>query len=193
LTSSSSTSTYNEDVSMSRWSSSSGYHRPVQRRDEVDEILDQWAAERPDLDPSPMGVIGRIARLGRSFDRSVADVLATHGLGADEFDVLATLRRQGSPYRLNPTRLRESMMVTSATMTHRLDKLEQRGLITREPDPADRRGVLIALTPTGRSLVDRAVVDHVDNEHRLLAALAPREREQLAGLLRRLSVGQPDR
>jgi DNA-binding MarR family transcriptional regulator len=161
-------------------------------RDDVDRILDQWAAERPDLDASPMGVIGRIARLSRSQSRSISTTLARHGLQRDEFDVLATLRRSGPPYRLTPTQLRGSMMITSATMTHRLDKLEQRGLISRQPDPSDRRGLLIGLTARGRSLVDRALDDHIENEHRLLASMSPSDLAQLASLLRRLLVsGEP--
>ena len=159
--------------------------------DPVDQILEQWARERPDLDASPMGIIGRIARLGRAHDRAVGATLATHDLRPDEFDVLATLRRSGSPFRLTPTQLGATTMVTSGTMTHRLDKLEQRGLISREPDPSDRRGLLITLTKRGRALVDRAVVDHLDTEHALLAALSPRERQQLATLLRRLSDAAP--
>ena len=154
--------------------------------DPVDQILEQWASERPDLDASPMGIIGRIARLSRAHERAVGATLARHDLRPDEFDVLATLRRSGSPFRLTPTQLGTTTMVTSGTMTHRLDKLEQRGLIHREPDPNDRRGLLIALSKRGRALVDRAVVDHLDTEHGLLAALSSRDRQQLAGLLRRL-------
>jgi DNA-binding MarR family transcriptional regulator len=161
-------------------------------RDDVDRILDQWAAERPDLDASPMGIIGRIARLSRSQSRAISTTLAPHGLRRDEFDVLATLRRSGPPFQLTPTQLRGSMMITSATMTHRLDKLEQRGLISRQPDPRDRRGLLVGLTAEGRSLVDRALDDHVENEHRLLAAMSPGDREHLASLLRCLMVaGEP--
>src|SRR3954447_4396452 len=103
--------------------------------DAVDQILAQWAAERPDVDASPMGIIGRIARLSRTFDRAVDSTLSRHDLQSDEFDVIATLRRHGAPFQLTPTALRNSMMVTSATMTHRLDKLEGRGLIARQPDP----------------------------------------------------------
>jgi len=158
-------------------------------RDDLDRILEQWATERPDLDTSPMGIIGRIARLARVHDRAVGAVLAKHELTPDEFDVIATLRRHGPPFQLTPTQLRGSMMVTSATMTHRLDKLEERGLVLRQGDPRDRRSVLVGLTAKGRKLVDRAVADHVANEHRLLASLSTHEREQLASLLRRLSAG----
>jgi DNA-binding MarR family transcriptional regulator len=160
--------------------------------DAVDRILEQWAAERPDLDASPMGIIGRISRLGRIQGTAIGATLARHGLQRDEFDVLATLRRSGAPFQLTPTQLRSSMMVTSGTMTHRLDKLEEAGLIARRPDPADRRGLLIGLTRKGRGLVDRAVADHLATEHELLAALSPAERERLAGLLRRLTASAED-
>ena len=168
---------------------SSRYSRPV--RDGVDEILDQWARERPDLDESPMGIVGRISRLAAVWERASAATLATHGLQRDEFDVLATLRRHGPPHRLTPTQLRASMMVTSATTTHRLDKLEQRGLVERLPDPTDRRGVLVALTAAGLRLVDDAVVDHLATEEALLATIDAAERRRLAGLLRTLLGSTP--
>lgn len=162
-------------------------------RDGVDVILDQWAAERPDLDATPMGVIGRITRLAQFQGRAIADTLARHDLQRDEFDVLATLRRNGAPFELSPTQLRGSMMVTSATTTHRLDKLEQRGLVERRADPTDRRALLVGLTTAGRALVDGALADHLATEHELLAALSPTEREQLAGLLRTLLGGTTGR
>ncbi|WP_335582903.1 MarR family winged helix-turn-helix transcriptional regulator [Cupriavidus sp. USMAA2-4] len=154
--------------------------------DRVDRILAQWARERPDLDASPMGVIGRLWRLDRHTDRAVEAALATAGLNGWEFDVLATLRRSGAPYALSPGALMESLMITSGTMTNRLDHLERAGLVRRSPNPDDRRGLRIELTPAGFERVDRALEIHVANEHRLLAGLAPAEREQLAGLLRRL-------
>lgn len=163
-------------------------------RDGVDRILGQWAIERPDLDASPMGVIGRVTRVAQLQGRAIAATLARHDLQRDEFDVLATLRRHGAPFELTPTQLRGSMMVTSATTTHRLDKLEQRGLVERRADPSDRRGLLVALTTTGRALVDLALADHLATEHALLAELSVAEREQLAGLLRRLLLahaGEP--
>lgn len=160
--------------------------------DAVDVILEQWSIERPDLDASPMGVIGRISRLARHFDQAIKTHLAPFGLGPDEFDVLATLRRSGRPYQLNPCDLGDSMMVSSATMTHRLDKLEARDLIERLPDPKDRRGVIAKLTPTGKRLVDRAVAAHVEGEERLLASLSGQQRQALADLLRRLSTPEAD-
>ncbi len=160
-------------------------------RDGVDEILDQWAIERPDLDASPMGIVGRTTRLAAAWERAIATTLAGHGLQPDEFDVLATLRRHGPPYVLNPTQLRASMMVTSATTTHRLDKLEQRGLVARLADPDDRRGVLVALTDAGRELVDVAVADHLATEERLLDGMTAAERRRLAAVLRTLLLAAP--
>ena len=159
--------------------------------DAVDGIIDQWRRERPDLDVSPMGVIGRISRLAQRYDRALARNFARFELGPDEFDVLATLRRSGPPYQLNPGELLTSMMITSATMTHRLDKLEARQLIERRPDPKDRRAVLVRLTASGKRLVDRALAAHVMFEHELLGDLRDNERTALAHLLRRLGEIEP--
>lgn len=154
--------------------------------DAVDRILEQWASERPDLDASPMAVLGRVMRLARELDEPLQRVFRSSGLGPGEFDLLASLRRAGDPFRLTPGALVEAMMVTSGAVTKRVDRLERPGLVTREPDPSDRRGVLVGLTAEGRRLVDHVVEEHVANEERLLAGLSPREREQLAGLLRKL-------
>jgi DNA-binding MarR family transcriptional regulator len=154
--------------------------------DPVDLILEQWARERPDLDASPMAVVGRIQRLGRELERALVRVFARFDLGQGEFDVLATLRRAGEPYRLTPGALLESMMVTSGAVTKRVDRLEHAGLVARAPDPADRRGVLVGLTSEGLELVDRVVEAHVENEQNLLAGLTDAERERLARLLRKL-------
>ena len=159
--------------------------------DAVDGILEQWSKERPDLDVTPMGVIGRISRLARRYDRAIAENFVAFDLGPDEFDLLATLRRSGKPYELNPCDLLESMMVSSATTTHRLDKLEARQLIERRPDPKDRRAVLVRLTPAGKKLVDRALVAHVTLEHELLAGLDKSERAALAELLVQLGQTGP--
>ncbi len=156
--------------------------RPAQA-DRVDSILAQWARERPDLDASPMGIIGRVWRLNRHTARAVEAALATVDLSTWEFDVLATLRRTGAP--LSPGALIESLMITSGTMTNRLDHLERAGLVRRLPNPEDRRGLLVELTEAGRERIDHATSVHVDNEHRLLESLSPAERDQLAGLLRR--------
>jgi DNA-binding MarR family transcriptional regulator len=163
----------------------------VPEQDGVDLILEQWRRERPDLDTTPMGVIGRISRLSWELERRLEPVFARHGLEAGLFDVLATLRRAGPPHRLRPTDLAASLMLTSSGATKRLDRLEQGGLIARQREPTDRRGILIELTPAGRRLVDATVVEHVANEHNLLSALTPTERRQLASLLRKLLLGLP--
>lgn len=157
--------------------------------DQVDRILGQWARERPDIDASPMGVVGRIARLARGFDAAHARTFADFGLRPDEFDVLATLRRHGAPYELNPRELLLTMMVSSGTLTHRLDKLERAGLVQRCADPDDRRCVTVRLTERGREVVDRAVEAHVRREEELLDGLSAAERRRLADLLRRLALG----
>ncbi|QEC48383.1 MarR family transcriptional regulator [Baekduia soli] len=160
-------------------------------RDGVDVILDQWRRERPDLDPAPIAVVGRISRLARELEARLEPVYREHGLEPGWYDVLATLRRAGPPYRLRPSEFARTLMLTSSGTTKRLDRLEQAGLIAREPDPGDRRGTLITLTPAGHRLVDDSVAAHLDNERRLLAALTDAEQRRLADLLRRLLVGLP--
>lgn len=162
-------------------------------RDGVDLILEQWARERPGLDVSPIGVIGRISRLARELEQRLETVYREHGLEPGWYDVLATLRRAGPPYRLRPTEFTTTLMLTSSGTTKRLDRLEQAGLIARTPDPGDRRGTLITLTPAGHALLDRAIDAHVANEHRLLAALSKAEQRELADLLRKLQLGLPSR
>lgn len=152
--------------------------------DHVDRILEQWNRERPDLDVAPMGLLGRIARLRTHLAREVEQTLAGHGLNSATFDVLATLRRSGPPYALSPGDLLATTMVSSGTMTNRLDQLEKAGLVARTHNPEDRRSVIIALTDKGRTVVDEAVTAHVANQHRLVETLLPDEREQLDGLLR---------
>ncbi len=161
-------------------------------KDPVDKILAQWKRERPDLDVSPMGLIGRTTRLANYLRKEIGKTFAEFGLNPGEFDVLATLRRHGAPYRLSPTELYKSMMVSSGTMTNRIDGLEKVGLVERIPDPSDRRGMLIQLTDQGFSLIEAAVEAHVINEHRILSPLQPSEREALAGLLRKLLVPLED-
>ena len=160
-------------------------------RDGVDEILEQWRAERPDLDPSPIGVIGRISRLARELEARLESVYREHGLEPGWHDVLATLRRQGPPYTMRPSDFTGTLMLTSSGTTKRLDKLENAGLVARTADPSDRRGVLITLTDAGLRLIDEVTVAHLDNERELIAALDEREREQLAALLRKLQLGLP--
>ena len=158
----------------------------------MDVILGQWALERPDLDVSPMGIFGRLSRGAKMLDRSLAATFSEFGLNGGEFDVLATLRRSGEPYSLTPTELFRSMMLSSAAMTNRIDRLEERGLVQRSPDPNDRRGVRITLTGVGLDLVNRALEAHVRGEHGLLDSLSAEEREELAGLLRKLLVSMND-
>jgi DNA-binding MarR family transcriptional regulator len=162
-------------------------------RDGVDEIRDQWRRGRPDLDPSPIGVIGRISRLARELEQRLEPVYREHGLEPGWHDVLATLRRSGPPYRLRPSEFTSALMLTSSGTTKRLDRLEQAGLIERGPDPDDRRGTLIALTAAGRTLIDSVTEAHLENERRLLAALDEADQRRLADLLRALQLGLPPR
>ena len=160
-------------------------------RDGVDLIIEQWQRERPDLDHSPIGIVGRVSRLARELEARLEPVYREHGLEPGWHDVLATLRRSGPPYRLRPTDLSGSVMLTSSGTTKRLDKLEAAGLIAREPDPDDRRGTLISLTAEGRELIDGLTPAHLDNERRILGALSEAEQRRLAALLRKLQLGLP--
>ncbi|AYM63830.1 MarR family transcriptional regulator [Agrobacterium fabrum] len=153
--------------------------------DHVDHILAQWRKERPDLDVGPMGLLGRLHRLSTYLGREVEAVLLKHGLSSSAFDVLATLRRAGSPYQLSPGDLLAMTMVSSGTMTNRIDQLEKAGLVERIHNPQDRRSVLISLTERGFAIVEEAVGAHVDNQHRLVAHLSEEERDTLGGLLKR--------
>lgn len=153
--------------------------------DAVDAILDQWRRERPDLDVSPMGPIGRIKRCSALLQRRLEEVFGRFDLTPWEFDVLATLRRSGAPYRMTPTSLFSALMVTSGTMTHRLQRLEAKSLIQRTPNDQDARSMLVQLTPKGCQLIDRAVEAHLDNERTILAPLSA---GTLAGLDAQLSV-----
>lgn len=154
--------------------------------DEVDRIVDAWQRERPDLDVGPLHVLSRVLRLARHLDLTRGSAFAKHGLEGWGFDVLSALRRAGAPYELSPGQLVAQMLVTSGTMTNRVDRLAARGLVGRGPDPSDRRGVKVTLTPLGREVVDAAMADLLDRERILLNQLPPDEREQLAELLRRL-------
>jgi DNA-binding MarR family transcriptional regulator len=156
--------------------------------DAVDLILEQWARERPDLDCSPMGVIGRISQLQREVHLAQRATFARHGLDAPSFDVLAALRRAGPPYQLTPTALMRTALVTSGAITQRLDRLEERGLITRGRSDSDGRAVVVTLTESGRGALDDALPDHLATEQALLAGLSDDDREQLTGLLRRMLV-----
>lgn len=161
--------------------------------DEIDRIVAEWNRERPDLDVSPTHTLQRITRLSLLQGASFARVFARYGVSFGEYLVLAALRRAGPPYRMNPTALLNAVILSSGAMTNRLDRLEAMALVERLPDPADRRGRLVALTERGRELVDAAAVDHVEGEQRLLSGLDADEREQLAGLLRKLLLSRPFR
>lgn len=154
--------------------------------DHIDGILDQWRRERPDLDPSPIGVVGRVSRAARRLEQGIGEVMAAEGLNGGTFDVLAALRRSGPPYRLSPGRLLGELLLSSGAMTNRIDRLEAAGLVGRSPDPDDRRGVLVGLTDSGLETVNRVVPRHLANETRLLEGLTGQEQEALAGLLRKL-------
>lgn len=155
-------------------------------QDEVDRLVEAWRRERPDLDVEPMEVLSRVTRLARHLDRARRQAFAMHDLETWEFDVLAALRRAGEPYQLSPGRLLRETLVSSGTMTNRVDRLAAKGLVRRAPDPADRRGVLVVLTAAGRSKVDAALSALLANERVLLTGLAAGERARLAGLLRAL-------
>jgi DNA-binding MarR family transcriptional regulator len=155
--------------------------------DHVDAIVAQWERERPDLDSSPLHVIGRISRLAGTVDELLRPVFAARGLGDGDFDVLATLRRSGAPYELTPGELGASTMVTSGAVTKRVDRLERAGLVERRVDDTDARGRRIRLTERGTAMIDESYAVHMDNEARMLAGLTPDERADLVRLLRRVA------
>ena len=155
-------------------------------RDEVDDLVEAWRRERGDLDLAPVEVFSRISRLARHLDLARRDAFTAHGIESWEFDVLAALRRAGAPYELSPGRLLRETLVTSGTMTNRVDRLAARGLVERLPDPHDRRGVLVRLTGAGRVTVDGAFEALLEAEKDLLADLPHAEQQQLAALLRTL-------
>lgn len=157
--------------------------------DDIDRIIAQWNRERPELDVAPMALIGRLGRLREKIVREQEKVFARFGLNSAGFDVLATLRRHGAPYALSPGALMDSMMITSGTVTNRIDQLEKAGLVSREPNPEDRRSMIVALTPAGLKLIDEAVAAHVANQHRLVAPLTAEDQASLNGLLTRYLAG----
>ena len=152
--------------------------------DGVDRIVEQWGRERPDLDTTAMAVLGRVYRLARLAGDEVERAYAGFGISRAEFDVLATLRRSGEPYQHSPGTLAASMMLSTGGTTARLDRLEKAGLVTRAPDPGDRRGVLVRLTRHGREIIDEAVTAGLARQQSLLAHLSPAARQQLGDLLR---------
>lgn len=162
-------------------------------KDEVDEVVAAWQRERPDVDLAPLEVLSRVSRLAKRVDRARATAFRRAGVEAWEFDVLAALRRAGRPYQLTPGRLTDLTLVTSGTMTNRIDRLEQRRLVRRLRDPSDRRSVHVQLTALGRTKVDSALDALLTQERDMLAGLSPRQRAILAGLLRRLVASYAER
>lgn len=154
--------------------------------DHVDQILEQWAVQRPDLDASPMAVVGRLSRLSLLISAELRRNFTAHGLDGASFDVLATLRRAEPPHRLSPAQLMRAAMVTSSAITQRLDRLETRNLVIRTSSESDGRGIDVTLTDVGRALIDRALPDHIATESRLISALSGSERNALAATLRTL-------
>lgn len=162
--------------------------------DEVDRIVAAWRTERPDLDFSPLEVLSRVGRLSRMLDRARRQAFNRSELDSWEFDVLAALRRAGSPYQLSPKALLQQTLVSSGAMTNRIDRLVERGLVERREDPNDGRGVLVRMTTAGLTRVDAAITRLVDAEAGILASLNRAEQKKLAEALRRLSIsfGEPE-
>lgn len=152
--------------------------------DRVDRIRAEWARERPELDVSPIEVIGRLHRLALRLTAELEPVFAAHGLGEGDFDVLSALRRAGEPFERRPSEIAEHTMVTTGAVTKRIDRLEAAGLVRRRASETDGRGRVVALTPEGRAVIDAAFADHVANEARLLEALPPADRAALERILR---------
>lgn len=161
------------------------------QQDVVSRIVAQWNRERPDIDVSPLEVVGRVSRLSRLVDKVLAQNFARHGIEAWMFDVMATLRRSGAPYELAAGDLVRQTMVTTGAMTNRIDRLEQRGLVKRVA-AQDRRKVIVRLTSDGLVLVDEVVATHMETEHEIMAGLSPRQRADMARNLRAVLLGLGD-
>jgi DNA-binding MarR family transcriptional regulator len=160
----------------------------IPERDHVDAVRREWAREWPELDTSPIDVVARVGRLARLLDEGMDRLFETRGIRREGWDVLASLRRAGSPYRASPTELYTRLMRTSGAMTNRLRRLEEAGLVARVPDPADARGLLVELTPAGKDLVDELAPLHLANERSLLSGLSAKEQRELSSLLAKLLV-----
>jgi len=154
--------------------------------DPVEAIVEQWARERPDLDVETMADVARLLRVADLIDRRITAFAGEHGMDRGQGDVLYTLRRAGAPYRLSPGELTANLLVTTGTMTNRLDRLQERGLVRRLPNPDDRRGVVVELTPEAKALVDASIERHVANEQEMIAPLTARDRAELRRILRKL-------
>jgi DNA-binding MarR family transcriptional regulator len=164
-------------------------HLPAQLpEDHVSQVIAGWHEERPDLPVDPIGIVYRACRLATHFTAGIHNVLAGSGVSAADLAVLATLRRTGHPYRLSQRQLMTELSLTSGTISVRIDQLTRRGLVRRDPDPADGRGVLVTLTEYGERLFDAIAPEHLANEARMVAALAPAEQAQLARLLHVLLI-----
>ena len=157
-------------------------------RDRLDHIFSQWQQEAPDLDISALAVVGRVLRMARLLEKHREQVLAEYGLNVWSFDVLTTLRRQGPPYQLKPTDLYQLLMLSSGATTNRIDRLEAEGIVTRSPDPRDRRSVIVQLTPKGIALSNQVLPALLQKEKTLLATFTATETEQCVQLLRKLLV-----
>lgn len=155
-------------------------------RDSIEVFLRAWKRQRPDLDPWPLGILGRINRLSGHFLRRAEEWLAPFGLGWESFSLIVTLRRAGPPFELRPSDLYRESLLTSGAITNRIDRVEAMGLVRRVPDPRDRRGVIVRLTPQGRALADRAIEHHFTALAQLLSTLSTVERKNLARLLCKL-------
>jgi DNA-binding MarR family transcriptional regulator len=156
--------------------------------DEVDRIVEDWSRERPDVDFAPLQVLSRVARLAKHLDRARRQAFAASGLEPWEFDVLAALRRAGTPYQLSPKALLQQTLVSSGTMTNRIDRLVERRLVERRTDPHDGRGVLVVMTSRGAEAVDAAISELLTGEAELLEGLSKADQERLSVLLRKLSL-----
>ena len=161
----------------------------TQHSDEVDRIVGAWMRQRPDLDFSPLEVLSRVARLARHLDNARKEAFRRSDIESWEWDVLSALRRAGEPYQLSPKQLLQQTLVSSGTMTNRIDRLVGRRFVRRESDPGDGRSVLVTLTEDGRVRVDAAITRLVDAEANLLGSLSKADRDRLANLLRKLSLG----
>lgn len=155
-------------------------------KDHVDFVIEQWHNERPDIDPSPMAVIGRLVRLNAIISNELQQVFSQYELNLGEFDVLATLLRSGKPYALMPNNLFKSLMLSSGAMTNRIDRLESKKLVVRRPDSTDRRSIIVSLTPEGLDLINIVISHHVNKGSELLSGLSKDEQETIAGLLKKL-------
>ena len=158
------------------------------KKDAIDSILDQWSAERPDLDTASLGVVIRVMSLNRAFLRQAADALEPLDLELFEYDVLSALRRQGRPYSLPATGLATETGLSGGAMTNRIDRLEARGLVRRRPDKSDRRGVIVSLTPAGKRTIDEAIQSRLDAADDSLQGITSKERNDLAALLRKVRL-----